>query len=209
MSVFERVRARIRRAFRTSTAIGKDKKVFRGGFITVTLDDDSLVSESRTLASMGYKRAVSTITAEECAVGLRDLTRNHAYKFRKSGSLYRSIYYRRAGRKNIFEINSDSVYKATWLQDDYQGSPPPDNIRSWMNDRRIGSGQTEREKGRIAFAIARSIREGRGSPDASRSHLRSLNPSGSRFYNYPEMARLEFEPVLRRVGVAITEGIWG
>lgn len=211
MSVFERVRARLNAARRAAAeSRGKTVRNFRGGIVDVQLDDGGTIEWSRTLATMGYRRSISEAMADEISLGLLDLTKTHAYRFRWRGNLYNSIARVKWGTGRYI-IDSTLPYKATWIQTENQGHPSGSadsdsggRIRDWMQSRRIGAGEKEWRKKQIAFAIAKGVREGTAGPYAESSRLRNLG-GGARMYNYPERAVQEITPVLSKLGIAVSE----
>jgi hypothetical protein len=142
--------------------------------------------------------------AESISTRLLEEMKNEARKFQSSGDLVESLELRNMGAGR-YRIDSDSVYKLTWLRTENQGIPPVASLLSWMEERGVVAGENQKLKKRTAFAIQRSFATGAGAGSSGLSVLRKLDSSGNRMYDYPRAALESIKPEIRMVGSVFKE----
>jgi hypothetical protein len=146
-----------------------------------------------SLLNIASRREEWNAVLEDMANIVIGRLREESGRFARTGTLSGSFYYRQTG-EGSGEIASDVPYMRTWSWDEYQGSPPVQNLLEWMDLVEDFDGYDFEELRSIAWAIRFSIIRGPYTPGSSRSTLRRLPPYGVRYYDYITEAIRQSEP---------------
>jgi hypothetical protein len=166
--------------------------------------DRGVLEKMKAYYNVVETNALKDAIASSIGERLLEETKKEASRFKDTGALIDSLELRQMGAGR-FAVDSDSVYKATWIQDESQGIPPIHRLQEWMSHKASFTGMGPKTKLRIAFAIQRSFITGEGAGSTGLSTLRSLNNEQRRMYDYPRIALENIQSEIDQLGQIFRE----